>query len=303
MNPNVDLTSPSKLGLVGLGAMGQGVALNLIKKGHALIGFDVNPKALEWLAAQGGTPGVNLKEQVRELDVLICFVVNHLQTEEVLFGAQGAVAGLKPGALVITCSTMPPEYVRELGRRLQERGLGLVDAPVTGGRVGAHAGSLTIMASGHEQHVQRARPILECFGKRVYVLGDQPGMGSQMKVINQLLCGVHIAAAGEALALAKRCNLPLATSLEILSNGAASSWMLGDRGPRMVSEGFDDVASAVNIFVKDLGLVIDAARQSQFDAPIAHAAHQSFLAAAAEGLGALDDSAVFKHYCDQPPKA
>jgi 3-hydroxyisobutyrate dehydrogenase len=292
-----------KLGLAGLGAMGQGVALNLIKKGHDLTGFDVNPKALAWLAEQGGTPGGDMRQQAATLDVLICFVVNAEQTEAVLLGPQGAVGALKPGALIITCSTMPPKYVRELGQRLQQHGHGLVDAPVTGGRVGAHAGSLTIMAAGKAEHVERARPILECFGKRVFVLGDEPGMGSQMKVINQLMCGVHIAAAGEALALAKRCHLPLDTSLEILSSGAASSWMLGDRGPRMVNEGFDDVASAVNIFVKDLGLVLDAAEQSQFDVPLAQAAHHSFVAAAADGLGALDDSAVFKYYCDKAPKA
>lgn len=230
------------------------------------------------------------------MDVLVSFVVNDAQTEAVLFGTDGAVGALKPNALVVTCSTMPPSYVQSLGQRLQAKGLGLVDAPVTGGQVGAHAGTLTIMAAGEPDHVRKAKPVLEAFGKRVYVLGDEPGMGSQMKVINQLLCGVHLAAAGEALALAKRSKLPLDTSLEILKSGAASSWMLGDRGPRMVNESFEDITSAVNIFVKDLSLVVDAARQSTFPAPIANAAYLSFLSATAKGWGSLDDSAIFKHY-------
>jgi len=286
------------VGLVGLGAMGKGVALNLLRKGFTVVGFDVNSEALRWLEGQGGKTAPNLREGAGQVDILVSFVVNDAQTEAVLFGPNGAVDGLKPDALVVTCSTMPPSYVQSLGERLRAKGIGLVDAPVTGGQVGAHAGTLTIMAAGNPAHVARAKPVLDAFGKSVYVLGDQPGMGSQMKVINQLLCGVHLAAAGEALALARRSGLPLDTSLEILKSGAASSWMLGDRGPRMVQESFDDVTSAVNIFVKDLGLVVDAARQSTFPTPIANAAYLSFLSTTAKGWGLLDDSAVFKHYCE-----
>ncbi len=289
-------TNQPTVGLVGLGAMGRGVAVNLLQKGYQVIGFDVNPEALSWLATQGGKPGKSLKADASAVDVLISFVVNDVQTEAVLFGEQGAVGSLKAGALVITCSTMPPSYVEDLGRRLAQAGLALVDAPVTGGKVGAQAGTLTIMTAGAPADVARAKPILETFGKRVFVLGDKPGMGSQMKVINQLLCGVHLAAAGEALALAHRSGLPMATTLEILQSGAASSWMLGDRGPRMVNEAFDDVTSAVDIFVKDLGLVADAAREAKFPAPIAQAAFLDFLGASARGWGRLDVSAVFKHY-------
>ncbi len=289
-------TAEQTIGLVGLGAMGKGVALNLLSKGYQVIGFDVNQDALKWLATKGGEPARSLKEDVGRVDVLISFVVNDAQTEAVLFGPNGAVDALKPNALVVTCSTMPPSYVQSLGHRLEAKGIGLVDAPVTGGQVGANAGTLTIMAAGKPEYLSKTKPVLETFGSRVYILGDEPGMGSQMKVINQLLCGVHLAAAGEALALAKRSNLPLDTSLEILKSGAASSWMLCDRGPRMVSESFDDITSAVNIFVKDLSLVVDAARQSTFPAPIANAAYLSFLSTAAKGLGLKDDSAVFKHY-------
>jgi putative dehydrogenase len=290
------------VGLVGLGAMGKGVAANLLRKGYRVIGFDVNPDALAWLKSQGGEVGQSLQADASRLQVLVSFVVNDVQTEEVLFGAQGAVGALAAGSLVITCSTMPPAYVEALGKRLQAHQLALVDAPVTGGKVGAEAGTLTIMVGAAPEHAERARPVLETFGKRVFVLGDRPGMGSQMKVINQLLCGVHLAAAGEALGLARRSGLPLDTTLDILLSGAGSSWMLGDRGPRMVSQSWDDVTSAVDIFVKDLGLVVDAAKAQTYPAPIANAAYLRFLATTAKGQGKLDDSAVMRSYTDLYPE-
>jgi 3-hydroxyisobutyrate dehydrogenase len=120
-----------------------------------------------------------------------------------------------------------------------------------------------------------------------------------MKIINQLMCGVHIVAAAEALAMAKASGLRLDQTLEILGSGAANSWMLGDRGPRMVREAWNDVTSAVDIFVKDMGLVIDAARQTRFAAPLAHTAFLAFLEASARGEGRLDDSAVMRNYLDQ----
>ena len=287
------------VGLVGLGVMGRGVAQNIMKKGYSLIGFDVNPSALEWLGSIGGKPARSLQEDMGKVDILISFVVNDVQTEEVLFGKNGtigAINALKPHALVVTCSTMSPSYVKSLAQRLEDKGIGMVDAPVTGGQVGANAGTLTIMVAGKPEYVTKARPVLECFGSGIYVLGEQPGMGSQMKVINQLLCGVHIAAAGEALAMAKSQGLPLPITLEILRKGAANSWMLGDRGPRMVEENFDKPTSAIDIFVKDLSLVLDAAREKKFPATLAHAAYLEFIQASARGLGALDDSAVTTNY-------
>jgi 3-hydroxyisobutyrate dehydrogenase len=174
----------------------------------------------------------------------------------------------------------------------------LVDAPVSGGKNGALNGTLTVMMAGDPVVCERVKPVLSSFGGNIFSLGHEPGKGSQMKVINQLLCGVHIAAAAEALAMAKRNGLPLDTSLEILKSGAASSWMLADRGPRMVTESFDDVASAVDIFVKDLGLVLDSARQSTFPASMAHAAFLQFIEASSHGHGRLDDSAVIRNYTD-----
>lgn len=292
----MEQTSMKKVGLIGLGAMGRGVAKNLLQKGFGVVGADVDPRSLEWLREQGGEPAADAQAIAQACSVVVTFVVNDRQTEQVLFGADALAPRLKPGTVVVTCSTMPPAYVRSLGGRLADHGLRLVDAPVTGGMAGAEKGTLTIMAAGERQAFEEVKPVLAAFGARIFHLGEEPGMGSQMKVVNQLLCGIHIVAAAEGLALAKQHGLPLDTTLEILRSGSASSWMLGDRGPRMVREAFDEVTSAVDIFVKDMGLVVDAARESRFAAPLAHTAFLSFLAASGRGWGALDDSAVMRNY-------
>ena len=295
---NQAVSAGQSIGLVGLGVMGRGVAANLIKKGFGVVGRDVNPEALTWLASIGGRAASTSQEIAEQCEVVISFVVNDKQTEEMLFGVDGLAAKLKPGSVLITCSTMAPKYVRDLAQRLAALKIDLVDAPVTGGKIGASNGTLTIMVAGEPLVCAKIKPVLETFGTKIFVLGSEQGMGSQMKVVNQLLCGVHIAAAGEALAMAKRAGLPLETTLEILKSGAASSWMLGDRGTRMITESFDDVTSAVDIFVKDLGLVLDAARESTFAASMAHAAFLQFTAASSHGLGRLDDAAVIKNYTE-----
>jgi L-threonate 2-dehydrogenase len=286
------------VGLVGLGVMGRGVAVNLVKSGFTVLGRDVNPDALAWLESIGGKVTHHAHEITDVCDVVVSFVVNHTQTEDVLFGAQGLASSMKPDSVFIACSTMPPQYVKDLSARLAKLSVHLVDAPVSGGKNGALNGTLTVMMAGDPAICDRVRPVLSSFGDKIFSLGTEPGQGSQMKVINQLLCGVHIAAAAEALAMAKRSGLPMDTSLEILKSGAASSWMLADRGPRMVTESFNDVASAVDIFVKDLGLVLDSARQSTFPASLAHAAFLQFIEASSHGHGRLDDSAVIRNYTD-----
>jgi len=299
MNQSI-IQSGASVGLVGLGVMGRGVAVNIIKSGFKLLGRDVNPESLTWLTSMGGHIAQTPLAMTSECDVIVSFVVNDVQTEDVLFGEHGLASTMKPDSVFIACSTMPPKYVKDLAQRLAKLEIHLVDAPVSGGKNGALNGTLTVMMAGDPDICERVKPVLSSFGGNIFSLGSEAGKGSQMKVINQLLCGVHIAAAAEALAMAKRNGLPLDTSLEILKSGAASSWMLSDRGPRMVTESFDDVASAVDIFVKDLGLVLDSARQSTFPASMAHAAFLQFIEASSHGHGRQDDSAVIRNYTDKP---
>jgi L-threonate 2-dehydrogenase len=292
---DLNMSTKTKVGFIGLGAMGRGAVTNLLAKGYEVVGCDVRVDALDWLRAQGGTPANSLAELASQVNIVVCFVVNSQQTEAVLFGEGGLVGRLPAGAVFIACSTMDPGYVRALEGRLAQHSIALVDAPVTGGAVGAERGTLTIMGSGTPDAFEGARPVLQAFGTDVHYLG-LAGSGAQMKVLNQLLCGVHLAAAGEALALAKRQGLPLELTLEILCSGAAGSWMLADRGPRMIAGQFDNITSAVDIFVKDLSLVLDATRESRFPAALAHAAYLAFLGTAARGFGAQDDSAVTTNY-------
>jgi 3-hydroxyisobutyrate dehydrogenase len=288
-----------KVGLIGLGAMGRGVAQNLLAKGFDVVGFDVRPEALEALEVQGGQPAASLAELAKQVRIIVSFVVNSKQTDDVLFGEGGLVGRLPAGSVFIACSTMDPSYVKELAARLAQHAIDLVDAPVTGGAAGAEKGTLTIMGSGTKEAFAEARPVLETFGARVYHLGNA-GAGAQMKILNQLLCGVHLAAAGEAIALARKQELPLDLTLEILTSGAASSWMLTDRGPRIVEGRHETVTSAVDIFVKDMSLVLDMTRESRFPASLAHSAYLAFLATSAKGWGALDDSAVTTYYETSP---
>ena len=297
MSESFDPSQP--VGLIGLGAMGRGVASNLLSKGFQIVGRDINPESMKWLQDKGGVAATSLEQMATQCKVIISYVVNDAQTESVLFGKDGIVPFLKPGSTIITCSTMPPAYARALSDRLAENNIHYIDAPVSGGRVGAEKGTLTVMAAAPNDVFDRMQPLLHAMGSKLFHLGEEPGKGSQMKVINQLLCGVHIAVAGEALAMAKQNGLPLDTTLEVLMSGAAGSWMLGDRGKRMVSGSFDDVASAVDIFVKDLGLVMDAARASKFPAHLAHTAFLQFTQASSRGWGQQDDSAVMKNYTEK----
>ena len=286
------------IGLVGLGVMGRGVAENLIKNGYQVIGRDVSADALKWIESIGGVASCEASDVTSVCDVVISFVVNDVQTEALLFGENGLAKTMRPDTVFIACSTMAPKFLRELSVRLAKIGVHLMDAPVTGGQVGAKNATMTIMAAGPTAIYERIQPILKSIGGKIFFLGTEAGMGAQMKVVNQLLCGVHIAAAAEALAMAKKHGLPLDTTLEILKSGAASSWMLGDRGPRMIADSFDDVQSAVDIFVKDLGLVLDSAKQASFAAPMAHTAFLQFLESSGHGLGKLDDAAVIRNYTE-----
>ena len=292
--------STRAVGLVGLGAMGRGVAGNLMAKGFGVVGFDIRAEMRDWLTERGGTFASSLRDLGERCGVVVSFVVNDAQTEAVLFSEPGLAASLAKGSVFVACSTMPPAYVSRLEDRLATRSISLSDAPVTGGAAGAEQGTLTVMAAGATAAFERVRPVLAAFGARIYHVGDRAGAGAQLKVINQLLCGVHLAAAGEALALARRQGLPLDATLEVLRSGSASSWMLGDRGPRMAAQAFGDVTSAVDIFVKDLGLVLDAARDSRFPAPLASAAYNAFLDVSGRGMGRWDDSAVMCNYLQAP---
>jgi 3-hydroxyisobutyrate dehydrogenase len=283
-----------RVGVIGLGAMGGAMAARLVQGGFDVAGFDLRSEARAALVAAGGRDAPSAAQAANEADALVLMVVNAAQAEHALFDA-GALAAMAPRGVVLLMATCAPAAVAAIAARVLETQRRFVDAPVSGGVGGATNGTLTIMAAAPDETFDAVRPVLDRLGDKLFRLGETPGQGAAAKVVNQLLCGVHIAAAAEALAFAARAGLDPETVLRIVGGSAASSWMLRDRGPRMLAEE-PPVASAVDIFVKDLGLVLDAGRAAKAATPLAALAHQLFLAASAQGLGAADDSQVLAAY-------
>ena len=284
----------TRIGFVGLGSMGLPMAENLVAAGYPVAGHDVRPAPMAALAAQGGQAAPEIRDAAAGAGVLILMVVNAAQAREVLI-EQGAARAMAPDGIVALMSTCLADEVAALAREVAVTGRVLVDAPVSGGVVGARAGTLSIMAAGEAAALARLEPIFAVLGAKTFAVGIKPGQGAVAKAVNQLLCGVHIAAAAEALTLAEKLSLDTGVMLEIVSGSAASSWMIRDRGPRMIDEP-GAVTSTVDIFVKDLGIVAETGRDARAPLPVAAAALQMFLAAASAGDGALDDSQVIRAY-------
>lgn len=282
-----------KIGVIGLGTMGMGAALNLVRHGHEVHGCELREAGRAEFSAGGGHAVASADALPEGLTALVLFVVNAAQANDVLFGPNGCAARLAPGAVVISGVTMAPDAARALEARLSAAGLLMLDAPVSGGMVGARAGTMTVMASGSPAAFALAEPVLEGMAGKIWRLGDAIGIGSTVKMVNQLLAGVHIATAAEALALGIRAGADPQTLFDVISSSAGSSWMWQNRVPHILA-GDDTPLSSVNIFVKDLGIVLDQARGLAFPLPMASAAHQLFLAAAASGHGGRDDAFVIR---------
>lgn len=280
--------------IVGLGSMGYGMGLSLLKGGVETLGIDFAAEREEAFRAAGGS-ATPRAEALAAADAVVIVVVNAAQSDSVLFGEDGVAKTLKPGCVVINCPTVSPAYAQETEARLSEKGLLYLDAPISGGSVKAAAGKLTIMASGRPEAFAAARPALDAMAETVFELGDAAGAGAAMKVINQLLAGIHIAAAAEAITFGMTQGVDPAKTVEVISKCAGSSWMFENRGPHIVAGDYTP-HSAVDIFVKDLGIVSDIARSARFSAPLAATALQQFLAASGAGHGREDDAAVAKIY-------
>ncbi|MEM1343437.1 MAG: NAD(P)-binding domain-containing protein [Pseudomonadota bacterium] len=279
---------------VGLGAMGSRMAGSLLRAGHAVTGYDLSEAALSALEAAGGHRAPSPAAACEGAEALVLMVVNGAQAETVLFEA-GALAALAPGALVLSSVTMPGAQAVEIGARVEAEGRAFLDAPVSGGTPGAEAGALTFMAGGTDAALAAAEPLLEAMGRHVFRAGDTAGAGSTMKMVHQLAAGCNLAVAAEVMSFGAHLGLDPETVLEVLNVSAGGSWMIANRGPRMLGEG-KEALSAVDIFVKDLGIVLDAARSDRFPVPVSAAALQVFLGASGAGFGGHDDSQATRFY-------
>ena len=286
----------TKVGLVGLGAMGAGMAKSLRRAGYNVHVCDVRREAADAFALDGGVACASPAEVAAACEVVFSVVVNAEQTESVLFGqgnGGGAAAAMRPGSVFIMCSTVPPAFAISLEARLEKMGLLFLDAPISGGAARAASAEMTMMSAGKPAVYAKCEAMLNAVAAKVYKLGERAGNGSKVKIINQLLAGVHIAAAAEAMALGIREGVAPADLYEVITHSAGNSWMFENRMAHVLSGDYTPL-SAVDIFVKDLGLVLDTARATKFPLPLSATAHQMFMQASTAGYAKEDDAAVIK---------
>jgi L-threonate 2-dehydrogenase len=281
--------------VIGLGSMGFGMAQSLLRAGLPVTGYDLAPTSLERLSAAGGRVASTPALAAADAEIVVSVVVNAAQTEAILFGDDGIAKAMPEGAVFVSCATMDPAAARKFAKSLELSGRHYLDAPISGGAARAANGELTMMASGSQAAFAKARPALDAMAAKVYELGDAAGVGAAFKMINQLLAGVHIAAASEAITFAAKQGLDLAKVYEVITASAGNSWMFENRVPHILAGDYSPL-SAIEIFVKDLGIIQDMARAERYPVPLAAAALQMYLAAAGAGMGRDDDSSLARIY-------
>lgn len=286
------------LAVIGLGSMGWGAATSLVKAGFETRGVDIRDDVLQKFTDAGGIACKTPADAARDADIILLFVVNDAQIETALFGENGALETAALETVIIACATTPPDFAEKLGERLADKGMLPIDAPVSGGAAKALTGEMTIMGSGSSKAFEKAKPALDAIAAKVYRLGEKPGIGSRVKMINQLLAGVHIAATAEALTLGISQGLDPKMLYDVICASAGASWMFENRGSHIV-EGNYTPYSAVDIFVKDLGIVSGAGSAADFPLPLTETALDQFKQASALGLGREDDAAVAKLYAQR----
>lgn len=280
--------------VIGLGSMGMGAAKSCLRAGLNTWGVDLNPAALENLRLAGARDAqASASAFADQLDAVLLLVVNAQQVNAILFGEEGLAAKLRPGTVVMVSSTLSARDAQQIEQQLAQYQLLMLDAPVSGGAAKAASGEMTVMASGSDAAFAQLQSVLDAVAAKVYRVGSEIGLGSTVKIIHQLLAGVHIAVAAEAMALAARAGIPLETMYEVVTNAAGNSWMFENR-MRHVVDGDYSPKSAVDIFVKDLNLVADTAKSLHFPLPLASTALNMFTEASNAGYGREDDSAVIK---------
>jgi putative dehydrogenase len=289
------METPLRLGVIGIGAMGMAVARNALDRGIPVAVRDIRSEPEREAAAAGATVCTTPADVGRASDVVIVLVVDRYQVDDVLFGADGVIHGMAPGGIVVVSSTIEPDYAETIGPRLAVAGLHHIDGPVSGGPARARNGTMSMMAAGPEAPFERAAPLLRELAAKLFRVSARPGDGARTKMLNNLLAGVNIAAATEAMALGERLGLDPRALLEVICGSSGDSFMIRDRLPRALDGDFAP-RGAVDILRKDLGIVIGAARGDGYPTPLADAAFGVFEATSRMGLGGEDDVALLKYY-------
>ena len=286
------MTENKNILVIGLGSMGYGIAISLMRSGYKVYGQDKNIDQQQKFIQDGGLKGEVLYDQ---LEAVIIVVLNDQQTREIIFGEDGIANKLKNNTLIMVCTTVSPDFAREMDNKCVEKGLLYLDAPISGGSKKSLEGKLSYMISGSQKAQQKAKPLLVATAEKVFEFGTSVGAGSAMKSVNQMLAGIHISAMAEAITFGITQGIEPKKFLEVISECAGTSWMLENRAPHIIDDDYSP-KSSINIWPKDLGIVLDIAKKSNFSAPLTATAMQQFVAAAGSGLGHEDDAAVAKIY-------
>jgi 3-hydroxyisobutyrate dehydrogenase len=284
-----------RAGVIGIGAMGMGVAMRLLARGYAVSVRDIRREAEDEARAAGARVCASPAEVAAASPVVVTVVVDARQTEEVVFGPRGLAEGMAPGGVLVMCSTVSPEFSGPLAERLAPRGILALDAPISGGPARAHDGTMSMMVAGEPAAYEKARAVLEAISGKRFRVSARTGDGSKMKLVNNLMAGINLAAACEGMVFGLKLGLDPQTIFDVVSASSGASWAFGDRMPRVLSGDYSTKA-AVDILAKDLGLALEAGAAARAALPIGGAARQSFIAAATLGHGQEDDAAVAKYY-------
>lgn len=290
--------SGTAVGIIGVGAMGGAMARCLLRKGYRVVVRDVVAERVDALARLGAEPAASAAEVARQAPVIFTVVVDSQQTDAVLFGAAGAqdgVAAAARGAVIVICSTVAPAYAAGLPARLAPHGAEVVDAPISGGPKRAEAGTLSMMAAGAAAPMARVLPVLEAVAARVFRVGERAGDGATMKIVNNMLAGINLAAGAEAMALAERLGMDLQLVHDVICASSGGSWIFADRMPRVIAADYAPRAAA-KILTKDVGLALEAAAAAGVPVALAQAAYRVFAGTVARGLGEADDAVVIEYY-------
>ncbi|APV52154.1 hypothetical protein BWI17_22270 [Betaproteobacteria bacterium GR16-43] len=285
------------VGIVGTGAMGLGVARALLAKGFAVHAHDIVPERQAAAVALGAVGCGSAMEAGRAASVVITVVVDAAQTRAVLFGERGLCGTLARGSTLMMCSTIAPRDSEALADELAGAGISMLDAPISGGPARAHAGTLTVMASGPAAAFTACESVLDAMSAKCFRVSGRAGDGSRMKVVNNMLAAANLAAGCEAMAMASKLGLDLRQVREVVNASSGGSWIFTDRMARAL-EGDASVHAAARVLAKDVGLFVDTARDLGLPAPMSECAREIFLDTVARGFGEEDDSAVLRRYLE-----
>ncbi|MCZ2114890.1 MAG: NAD(P)-dependent oxidoreductase [Anaerolineae bacterium] len=280
------------IGFIGLGIMGRGMAANLLRAGFTVTVWNRTPERMSPLVEMGARPATSPADVARNSDIIITCVSDTADVEQVVLGPDGVIEGARDGSLLIDCSTISPNATQAMAAKLAERGIHMLDAPVSGGSEGAAKGTLSIMIGGEAAQLYRAMPALEAMGKTITHVGDH-GTGQMAKLVNQVLVVVTMQAVGEALLLAQAGGLDLERTLMAVGGGAAGSWMLNNRGPQVINRDWRP-GFTIDLQQKDLRLVLEAADQLGIPLPSTAYVFQSYRALQQAGLGGEGNHALVK---------